>query len=299
LAKIKEIKRLRGGDLQVAAQANAQIDAEIGQKDHFRRKVEGAMDTIEYQLLEPGIGLLSLNRPRKYNAVNFRMMEELEAFWKERLYDLDIHVIILRGNGERGFCAGLDMKEIRNEAPGMNTDQFYRFQARLARLNLAMRQAPQPIVAMVHGAAVGLGFSFALASDIRLISPDARFSAAYINIGLGGADMACSYLLPRLIGGGRAYEYMLTGNFMTADEAMALGLISRIVEKEALMDTALELARTMNGKNPMGLRLTKEAINVNMDTGGLEQALHMEDRNQTLLLARSLLDKKGKSSRYF
>ncbi|VBB43831.1 Enoyl-CoA hydratase/isomerase family protein [uncultured Desulfatiglans sp.] len=299
MAKIKEIKRLRGGDLQVAAQANVQIDAEMGQKDHFRRKVGRAMDTIDYQSLEPGIGLLSLNRPRKYNAVDFRMMEELEAFWKERLYDLDTHVILLRGNGERGFCAGLDMKEIMKEAPGMNTDQFYRFQARLARLNLAMRQAPQPIVVMVHGAAVGLGFSFALASDVRLISPDARFSAAYINIGLGGADMACSYLLPRLIGGGRAYEYMLTGNFMTADEAMALGLVSRIVEKETLMDTALELARTMNGKNPMGLRLTKEAINVNMDAGGLEQALHMEDRNQTLLLARSLLDREGKSSRYF
>ena len=256
-------------------------------------------ETIEYDVKEEGIGILSLNRPRRYNSVSHQMMEELEAFWKERLYDLDTHVLILKGNGDRGFCAGLDMKENVKMAPDMNTDQFYRFQARLARLNLAMRQAPQPIICAVHGAAAGLGFSFALASDVRVISQDARFSAAYINIGLGGADMACSYFLPRLMGAGRAYEFMLTGNFMSADEAMALGLVSRIVERDKLMETALDLASTMNTKNPMGLRLTKEAINMNLDAGGLEQALNMEDRNQVLLVARAMLGKGEKTSRYF
>jgi len=256
--------------------------------------------TIEYEEAESGIGVLSLNRPRRYNAVSWDMMEELEAFWRERLYDLDTHVVVLRGNGERGFCAGLDMKDTMKRAPDMSTDAFYRFQARLARLTLAMRQAPQPIVCAVHGAAVGLGFSFALASDIRVLASDVRFSAAYINIGLGGADMACSYFLPRAIGSGRAYEFMLTGNFMPAGEARDLGLASRVVEREALLETAMELARTMNGKNPMGLRLTKEAINMNLDTGGLEQALQVEDRNQTLLVARSMLGRgEDKASRYF
>ncbi len=256
-------------------------------------------ETIEYEMIEPGIGMLSLNRPRKYNAVSIQMMEELEAFWKERLYDLETHVVVFKGNGKRGFCAGLDMKEVMKTASHMSPDAFYRFQARLARLNLAMRQAPQPIVAAVHGAAAGLGFSFAMASDLRVITPDARFSAAYINIGLGGADMACSYFLPRLIGTGRAYEFMLTGNFMTADEAMGLGFCSRLVETDQLLETALELAKTMNSKNPMGLRLTKEAINVNLDTGGLEQALQVEDRNQTLLLLRGMVGKDDKTSRYF
>jgi enoyl-CoA hydratase/carnithine racemase len=256
-------------------------------------------ETIEYESKGDGIGILALNRPRRYNSVSHRMMEELEAFWKDRLYDLDTHVVILKGNGERGFCAGLDMKENIKMAPEMNTDQFYRFQVRLARLNLAMRQAPQPIICAVHGAAAGLGFSFALASDVRIITRDARFSAAYINIGLGGADMACSYFLPRLMGAGRAYEFMLTGNFMTAEEAMALGLVSRIVERDKLMETALDLASIMNTKNPMGLRLTKEAINMNLDAGGLEQALNMEDRNQVLLVSRTLLGKGEKTSRYF
>ncbi|UCF56168.1 MAG: enoyl-CoA hydratase/isomerase family protein [Deltaproteobacteria bacterium] len=256
-------------------------------------------ETIEYEMLEKGIGILSLNRPRRYNLVNQRMMEELENFWRERQYDLDTHVLILRGNGEKGFCAGLDMKELMKSFPDMDTDQFYSLQHRLARLNLGMRRAPQPIICAIHGPAAGLGFSFALASDVRVISPDARFSAAYINIGLGGADMACSYFLPRLIGAGRAYEFMLTGNFMSAEEAMNLGMASRLMEREKLLEAALELARVMNSKNPMGLRLTKEAINMNLDAGGLEQALNMEDRNQALLVARGMLGKDEKISRYF
>jgi len=256
-------------------------------------------ETIEYQVTEPGIGLLSLNRPRIYNSVNHRMMEELEGFWQERLHDLDTHVIILCGNGDKGFCAGLDMRDFMKSAPQMTVDQHYAFQVRLARLLVAMRRAPQPIICAVHGAGAGLGFSFAMASDVRVISPDARFSAAYINIGLGGADMACSYFLPRLIGAGRAYEFMLTGNFMAAQEALQLGFASRIVERDKLLETALELARTMNSKNPMGLRLTKEAINVNLDAAGLEQALQLEDRNQTLLVTRSLLDKGEKKGKYF
>jgi enoyl-CoA hydratase/carnithine racemase len=256
-------------------------------------------ETIEYEAEEEGIGILSLNRPRRFNLVNDQMMKELEDFWKERLYDLETRVIVLRGKGKRHFCAGLDMKETMKMLPDMDMEQFYRFQARLARLNLAMRRAPQPIVCAVHGSAVGLGFSFALASDIRVISRDSRFAAAFINIGLGGADMACSYFLPRLMGAGRAYELMLTGNFISADEAMSLGLASKLVESEELLETALDFARTMNSKNPMGLRLTKEAINMNIDASGLEQALNMEDRNQALLVARGTAENGEKASKYF
>jgi enoyl-CoA hydratase/carnithine racemase len=155
----------------------------------------------------------------------------------------------------------------------------------MGKLMLKMRQVPQVIICSVHGAAAGIGFSFALSSDVRIISNDSRFSAAYINIGFGGADMACSYFLPRMIGAGRAYEFMLTGNFMSAEEAMNLGFASRMVERAMLMDTALEIARIMNSKNPVGLRLTKEAININMDIGGLEQALGVENRNQALIYA--------------
>ena len=244
--------------------------------------------SISWEIVGEGIGLLTLNRPEAYNSVNGEMLEELEEFWRTRLYDLDTRVIIMRGAGDKGFCAGLDMKYTMENASMMNSAaEFYKFQARLGRLNLAMRRAPQPIIALVHGAAAGEGFSFVLAADIRIISEDARFCAAYINIGLGGADMACSYLLPRLIGAGRAYEIMYLGEFISAQEAVELGLISRVVDREKLYDTGLEMARKMAGRNPLGLRLTKEAINMNIDAGGMEQALCMEDRNQILLTLAS------------
>lgn len=246
-------------------------------------------NSISWEIVDEGIGLLTLNRPEAYNAVDGEMLDELETFWRVRLYDLDTKVIIMRGAGEKGFCAGLDMKYTMENASAMkdNAAESYKFQARLGRLNLAMRRAPQPIITLVHGAAAGEGFSFVLASDIRIISPDARFCAAYINIGLGGADMACSYLLPRLIGAGRAYEIMYLGEFVSAQEAVELGLISRVVDREDLYDTGLEMARKMAARNPLVLRLTKEAINMNIDAGGMEQALCMEDRNQILLTLAS------------
>lgn len=228
------------------------------------------------------IGILTLNRPNNLNAMDDPMILELEDFWLQRRHDRDTRVVILRGSGEKGFCGGLDTKGALPRAISQDTMGFYIFQVRLARLLLAMRQAPQPIIAAIHGAAVGGGFSMALASDLRIVSPDARFAAAYINVGLGGADMGASYFLPRLIGAGRAYEFLLTGDFLDAPTAMALGLASRLVERDQLLPTALGLAQTMCRKNPLGLRLTKEAINMNLDAAGLEQALMVEDRNQTL-----------------
>ncbi|MCE5211625.1 MAG: enoyl-CoA hydratase/isomerase family protein [Deltaproteobacteria bacterium] len=245
-------------------------------------------NTIQWEIVEKGLGVLTLNRPKAYNSVNGEMLDELQAFWHTRLYDLETLVIILKGAGEKGFCAGLDMKyTVENMDLFRQANEFYKFQARLGRLNLAMRRAPQPIISLVHGAAAGVGFSFALASDIRIISPDARFCAAYINIGLGGADMCCSYLLPRIIGAGRAYEIMYLGEFISSEEAMNLGMISRIVPREDLYATGLQIARTMLSKNHFALRLTKEAINMNLDAGGMEQALNMEDRNQVLITLAS------------
>lgn len=248
-------------------------------------------ETITYETPEKGIGVLSLNRPKAYNAVNYKMVEELESFWNERLHDLETAVILLKGSGEKGFCAGLDLKQMAELAPSIDIKKFYAIQMRMARLNLAMRRAPQPIVCAVHGAAYGIGFSFVLASDIRVITTDARLCAAYINVGMGGADMACSYFLPRMIGAGRAYEFMYTGDSMSAQEALSLGLVSRIIEGADLYDTAMAYAKKLMTKNPMGLRLTKEAINANIDASGLENALQIEDRNQTLLSVGVLLGK--------
>lgn len=232
---------------------------------------------------ENGIGYLTLNNKENYNAFDLSMVEAFEAFLRERRFDEKTRVIILDGGEAKGFCAGLDTKSYAPEIFKMDPVKAYDAQARMSRMFLAMRQLPQPIIACIHGAAAGIGFSLAMASDIRILAEDARFSAAYINIGLGGADMASSYFLPRLIGAGRAYEYLLTGNWMDAGTALALGFASRVVPKDEMMAQAGDLARTMAEKNPMGLRMTKEAINVNLDCPGLEAALNIEDRNQMMI----------------
>ncbi len=241
------------------------------------------METINYRT-EGRIGFLTLNRPAKYNALNQRMVVELEQFWRERRYDDGVGVIVLDGGDAKGFCAGLDTEEYLPAIMAASATGAYDAQVRLSRLMLAMRQAPQPIICCVHGAAAGLGFSLTMASDVRVLADNARFSAAYINIGLGGADMASSYFLPRLIGSGRANEFLLTGNWMSAEEALALGFASRVVAREKMLDTAVDLAEIMVTKNPLGLRMTKEAININIDAGGLEACLQMEDRNQVMLI---------------
>jgi len=232
---------------------------------------------------EGRIGRLTLNRPDKYNAFDEEMVKELEALFAGLMYNEDVGVLILDGGQAKGFCAGLDMQGYGPDIFAMRPVDAYNAQARMSRLMLAMRRIPQPVICCVHGAAAGIGFSMVMASDIRILADNARFSAAYINIGLGGADMASSYFLPRLIGSGRANEYLLTGNWMSAEEAMALGFASRLVTKESMIPTATELATIMLSKNPLGIRMTKEAINANIDAGGLEACLQMEDRNQMLM----------------
>jgi len=232
---------------------------------------------------EGKIGRITLNRPTKYNAFDLTMVLEFESLLNQLRYDDQTTVVILDGGDAKGFCAGLDMETYGPEIFKMTPVKAYEAQARMSRLFLAMRQIPQPVISCVHGAAAGIGFSIAMASDIRILAKDARFSAAYINIGLGGADMASSYFLPRLIGSGRANELLLTGNWMDSKSAMELGFASRVVEKEEMVATAMALATTMTEKNPMGIRMTKEALNCNLDCGGLEAALQMEDRNQMMI----------------
>ncbi len=239
--------------------------------------------------MKGNILVVSLNRPEHLNALTSTMMNELEDLWRKLRDDNKTRVVILKGAGERGFCGGVDIKEAPPEdAFAMGANFAYESQTRHGQLQLLMRQIPQPIICCIHGAAAGAGLSFALASDIRIITPNARFSAFYINVGLGGADMSSSYFLPRHIGAGRAYEFLLTGDFMNAEDAMNLGLASRMVEYDQLMDTAMGLAQKIAAKDFLAIRLTKEAIIVNLDVSGLENALRMEDRNQALMIMHNI-----------
>lgn len=241
--------------------------------------------TLKAEALEGGILVVSLNRPDKYNAMNMMMMEELNDLWLKLKRDLETRVVILKGEGEKGFCAGMEVADIIKPATMKNIPAMYDLQLPIGELQINMRNCPQPIICLVHGAAAGAGFSFAIASDIRIIAPDARFSAAYVNVGLAGADMGSSYFLPRIIGTGRAFEYLYTGAWMNAEEAMQLGFASRCVEKDKLMETAMGIAQVIAKKDPLAMKLTKEAVNLNIDAPSLESAIIMENRNQNMMIS--------------
>lgn len=243
---------------------------------------------LDYEV-QGEIGILTLNRPRVVNAVNSQMLEELYRFWLERQEDVQVRVIILRGAGEKGFCSGVDVKEAAHAVGSLATEQSiaeyaYNAQKRWSSVIRLMRTCPQPIIAAVHGAAMGGGLAFASAADVRLASEDAMFCAQYINIGLGGADVGSSYFLWRIVGWGRAAEMCLTGAQVFAQEACRIGLVNHLTSREGLMPAALEMARAMVSKTRLGLRLTKDALNAGLNLGSLEDAVKVEDRNQAFLI---------------
>ena len=157
-----------------------------------------------------------------------------------------------------------------------------RAQRRIAEIVMRMRRAPQPIISLVHGAASGGGFALALASDVRIAGESARMNAAFIRLGLSACDIGVSYFLPRLVGVSVASELLLTGNFIDARRALAVNLVSDVVPDDKLVERARPMVETMLGASPLGLRLTKECLNMSVDAGSLEAAVAMEDRNQIL-----------------
>jgi enoyl-CoA hydratase len=244
-------------------------------------------ETITFEKDGP-VGVLTLNRPECLNAVNVKMSQELKSFLSERLDDLDTRVLVVTGAG-RGFCAGLDMKETMANVPpgGYDPKLAYERQRSFSDLILLMRKIPQPIIGAINGASAGAGFSFALACDIRYAAPEAKFSAAYINIGVGGADMGSSWLFPRAVGNANAARYLMTGDLFLAPEALRIGMVQAIFDKDSLLEEARKLAKIMASKSPLGLRLTKEAIDINTAGASLEEAIRLEDRNQALCICQT------------
>lgn len=250
---------------------------------------------MEYETLlyetEGEVGILTYNRPRVVNAINRRMLEELNEFWRERLTDNDTRVIIVNGAGEKGFCSGLDMKAAATEFAGdegPSGETLFIGQNFFSSVIRLMRTCPQPVIAAVHGPAMGAGMSMALAADVRLASEDAFFNAQYINIGTGGADMGSSFFLPKIVGWGRAAEMCMTGERVPAAEAFRIGLVNHLLAREDLLPAAKAMAAVMCSKNRLGLRLTKDALNAALNGSSLEDANRMEDRNQALIIADGL-----------
>ncbi len=268
-------------------------------------------ETINFELKPNGIGIIKLNRPDKLNAISFQMEEELHELLDHLMTNLDCRVVIFGGMG-RAFCAGTDLQEglILNSKKTPVGYEKYHFlnvpeplkrkmyhQWRISQIYVKMRKISQPIIAIIHGAAAGGGFGFAMAADIRIASEDVKFINASINIGLTGADVGGSYFLPRLIGMSRAAEILYSGKIVDGIEAEKIGLVLRVVKKDDLMDSALEIANNLLTKSPLGLRMTKQAINLSLDSPSLETILQFE--NSSIVLTFSSKDVNEASAAFF
>jgi enoyl-CoA hydratase/carnithine racemase len=252
---------------------------------------------MAYEMLEVkqdgAVAWLTLNRAKSLNAINSEMVDELRDYLGQLADDRGTRVVIVRGAG-RAFCAGLDLKAQVASRPGdgslgSSTSATLEVQRRISNLVVAIRRLPQPFIAAVRGPACGGGFALAMACDVRLAAPTARFNAAFVRIGLTGCDMGISYTLPRAVGTSIAYELLLTGRFIDAQRALSTRLVSDVVPDDKLDAAAGALANEMAETSPLGLSLTKECLNANVSAGSIEQAIAMEDRNQALCVSAGYL----------
>lgn len=230
---------------------------------------------------ETGVLWLTLNRPDGFNAMNPDMVSELRGLFDALLDDLSIRVVVLRGAGKH-FCAGLDLDDM--EAITANVSSTARTQRAYSKLIMSMRRCPQPIIALMHGAAAGAGFAIALAADVRYAAEGARMNVAMAKIGLTGTDMGISYFLPRAVGTSNAAELMMGGRFADATKALRIGLVSDVVPSGQLDATGRKLAEEMIAMSPLGLRLTKEGLNMAQDAGSLAAVVAVEDRAQIICI---------------
>lgn len=232
-----------------------------------------------------GVDWVTLNRPDNMNALDPSLIDALNAYFESLQRNRTTRVVVLKGAG-KNFCAGLDLKAAMARRAGINaplgvTDSLDS-QRRIADIVMLMRRCPQPIIALVQGAAAGGGFALALAADIRIATRSARMNCAFIKLGLGGCDIGTSYFLPRLVGVSVASELILTGRFIGAERALGVGLVSEVVEEDGLDAAVAPYLDAMMTASPVGLRLSKECLNISVDAGSIEAVIAMEDRNQVL-----------------
>jgi enoyl-CoA hydratase len=240
-------------------------------------------ETLLVERPHPGVLVVTLNRPERLNAINDAMRRELTETLASADEDESVKAVVLTGAG-RGFCSGIDMRDFGPGVPDAADPAIdrLRFQESMAALPRAIWGLPKPIIAAVNGPCVGGGLALCLAADIRICSSAATFGNAAILLGLSGAEMGMSYHLPRIVGTSVAADWMLTGRTVAADEADRRGLVSELVQPDRLAGRAIEIASAIAELAPLGVQLTKRALQVNTDATGLDAAMELENRNQVL-----------------
>ena len=240
--------------------------------------------TIAVEYPAPGVTVIRLKRPEVLNAFTHDMVRELHEMLGAIADDSICRAVVLTGTG-RGFSAGLDLKGWGTAPRGVDKPRVERVSANqehIADLVHRLLALPQPVIAAVNGPAAGMGFSLVAACDLRIAAAGATFSAPFVKLGLSGCDIGLSWLLPRAVGTTRAFELLMTGRKIDADEAERIGLVLRVVPDDEIVDTAVAMATQIASNSPLGVQMTKQVMWANLGASSLDAAILLENRTQVL-----------------
>lgn len=215
--------------------------------------------SFEFQVTDH-IAKIVLNRPEAFNAITFDVYQELTRVFAEVENEKDVRVVIITGRG-KAFCSGGDVKEIIGPLLDQSAEELGQFARLTCDLIWNMRHLSKPILASLNGVTAGAGAMIALASDFRIAADTAKIAFLFVRVGLSGADMGACYLLPKVVGLTHATELLMTGDFISADEAHRIGLYHRVVPPDQLSDATMALASKLAAGPAAGLAITKQQLN--------------------------------------
>jgi enoyl-CoA hydratase/carnithine racemase len=232
--------------------------------------------------VEDGVATVTFNRPERLNALTFEVYADLRDLLDELPHRSDVRVLVIAGRG-RGFCSGGDVDDIIGALQTMDPRDLLDFTRMTGAVVQKMRELPLPVIASVNGVAAGAGSVIALAADLRLVARSARFAFLFTRVGLAGADMGAAYLLPRLVGLGRATELLLLGDSLAAEDADRIGLVTSLVDDNALAAATAALARQLADGPALAYASTKSLLTREQDMS-LPAAIELEAATQALLM---------------
>lgn len=238
-----------------------------------------------YEQTDAGVATITLNRSERLNAITFDVYRELTHTFAALRDEKDVRAVVITGAG-RAFCSGGDVHDIIGELFSRDMQGWLDFTRMTCELIRNIRTLPQPVIASLNGTTAGAGACIALAADIRIASEEAKIAFLFVKVGLSGADMGAAYLLPRMVGLAKATELLMTGDFITAAEAQAIGLYNRVVPLDQLAGATREFAERLASGPGFALAKTKEMLNREMHMD-LAAALDSEAQAQALCMQHS------------